>query len=92
MSVNAGNAFPSLFSEVPEVSEVFYLLGCFFVVVVPVFSFLKPTEQLLKNKLLREIYRFLLGNSLIAERCALIALVVQKLNVKKPRTVVLSPG
>lgn len=61
-------------------------------VVVLVFSFLKPTEQLLKNKLLREIYRFLLGNSLIAERCALIALAVQKLNVKKPQTVLLSPG
>lgn len=59
---------------------------------VLVYSFLKSTKQLLKSKLLGETCRFLLGNSLIAERCALIALVVQKLNVKKPQTAILSPG
>lgn len=55
-------------------------------VVVSFFSFLKSTDQLLKSKLLGEIFRFLLGNSLIAE----IALVVQNLSTKKSQTVMLS--
>lgn len=29
LSMNAGNAFPSLFSDIPKIIAVFYLLGCF---------------------------------------------------------------
>lgn len=90
--MNAGNAFPSLFSEVPEVFEFFYLLGWFSWWLFWFLAVLKSTKQLLKSKLHGEIFRFSLGNSLIAERCTLIAVVVQKVNVEKPQTAILSPG
>lgn len=55
LSVNAGNAFPALLSDIPKINSVFSVLGCcgflvFFVEVVLDFSTLKSIKQFLKSK------------------------------------------